>query len=118
MASLYNVTQRVRGGRDVKSGGGRRTDPEPLQTIPCAEGERDAKREREDVVSDDVERRAEVLPALSAQHAAARAGEAVRDLERGDERHHLADEPHDRLVVTEEVPVDLSVGGQALVIPG
>jgi hypothetical protein len=86
---------------------GLRTDPETLQAIPGAKGKRDAEWEREDVVRDDVERGAEMLPALSAQHAAARAGEAVGDLERGNERHHLAHEVHDRIVVAEEVTKDL-----------
>ena len=88
-----------------------RTDPETLQAILGAKGKRDAEREREDIVRDDVERGAEMLPALSAQHAAARAGEAVGDLERGDERHDLAHESDDRFVVAEEIAVDLGDWG-------
>jgi len=91
------------GGRDKT----RRTDPEALQAIAAAKGERDAEREREDVVREQVERGAEVLPALPAQHAAARAREAIRNLEGRDERHHLRDERHDRRVVAEEVAVYL-----------
>jgi len=72
--------------------------------------------ESEDVIRDDVERRAEVLPALSTQDAAARAGEAVCDLERGDERHYLADELYDSFVIAEEVAIDLlGKGGGGLV---
>jgi hypothetical protein len=80
-----------------------RTDPETFEAVVRAKGEGDAEREREDVVREHVEERAEVLPALTAQHAAARAGEAVGDLERGDEGHHFAHEVHDRIVVAEEV---------------
>jgi hypothetical protein len=43
-----------------------RTHPEALQTISPAKGERDAEWEREDVVREDVERRAKVLAAQSA----------------------------------------------------
>ncbi len=93
----------------MRQGRRMRTDPEALQAVPRAKGERDAEREREDVVGEHVEERAEVLPALSAQHAATRAGEAVGNLERGDERHHFAHELHDRLVVAEEITKDLFV---------
>ena len=85
-----------------------RTDPEALQAIAGAKGECDAEREREDVVREDIKRRAEVLASLSAQHAAARACEAVCDLEGRDEGHHLRDELHDRRVVAEEVAVYLA----------
>jgi len=93
----------------MRQGRRMRTNPEALQAVPRAKGERDAEREREDVVREHVEERAELLPAQSAQHAAARAGEAVGDLERGDERHHFAHELHDRLVVAEEITKDLFV---------
>lgn len=50
-----------------------------------------------------------MLSSLSPQHATAGTGQAVRDLERGDEGHHLTDEVHDRFVVTEEIPVYLFI---------
>jgi hypothetical protein len=48
-----------------------------------------------------------MLSSLSSQHATAGTGQAVRDLERGDEGHHLTDEVYDRFVVAEEIPVYL-----------
>ena len=87
-----------------------RTEPEALQAVAPAKGKRDAEREGENIVRDHVEGRAEVLAALSAQYAPARAGQAVRDLERGDERHHFTYELHDLIVIGEEVTKDL-LGG-------
>ena len=88
-----------------------RTEPEALQAVARAKGKRNAEREGENIVRDHVEGRAEVLAALSAQHAPARAGKAVRDLERGDERHHLTYELHDLLVISEEVTEHLFLFG-------
>jgi len=48
-----------------------------------------------------------MLSSLSSQHATAGTGQAVRDLERGDEGHHLTDEVYDRFVVAEEIPIYL-----------
>jgi hypothetical protein len=84
-----------------------RTDPEALQAVTCAEGEGDAKRECEYVVREHVEERTEVLPTLTAQHAAARASETVGDLERSDERHHFAHKMNDCIIIAEEVTEDL-----------
>lgn len=50
-----------------------------------------------------------MLSSLPPQYAAARTGQAVRDLERGNEGHHLTDEVHDRFVVAEEIPVYLFI---------
>ena len=50
-----------------------------------------------------------MLSPLSSQHAAAGTGQAVRDLERGDEGHHLTDEMYDRFVVAEKIPVYLFI---------
>lgn len=87
-----------------------RTEPKALQAIVRAKGKRNAEREGENIVRDHVEGRAEVLAALSAQHAPARAGQAIRNLERGDERHHFTYELHDLLVISEEVTEDLFFG--------
>jgi len=84
-----------------------RTEPEALQAVARAKGKRNAEREGKNIVRDHVEGRAEVLAALSAQHAPARAGQAVRNLERGDKRHHFSYELHDLLVIGEEVTEDL-----------
>jgi len=48
-----------------------------------------------------------MLSSLSSQHTAARACQAVCDLERGDEGHHLTDEVHDRFVIAEDIAVYL-----------
>jgi hypothetical protein len=50
-----------------------------------------------------------MLSSLSPQHATARTGQAVRDLERGDEGHHLTDEVYNRFVVAEDIPVYLFI---------
>jgi len=84
-----------------------RTKPEALQAVARAKGKRNAEREGENIVRDHVEGRAEVLAALSAQHTPARAGQAIRNLERGDERHHFTYERHDLLVIGEEVTENL-----------
>jgi hypothetical protein len=96
------------GGRK-KQKKGVRTDPEARETIPPMEGKCDAERQCEYVVSYEIERRAEMLPSLSSQHSTAGTGQAVRDLERGDEGHHLTDEVYDRFVVAEEIPVYLFI---------
>lgn len=80
-------------------------DPESWETIPPMEGKCDAEGQCEYVVSYEVERRAEMLSSLSSQHATAGTGQAVCDLERGDEGHHLTDEVYDRFFVAEEIPV-------------
>jgi len=84
------------------------TNPEGFKAVVRAKDESDAEREREDVVREHVEERAEVLPALTAQHAPSRAGEAVGDLERGDEGYRFA-HGRRRLVVAEEVTKDLGI---------
>jgi hypothetical protein len=53
--------------------------------MPSRDRREYADRERKDIAGEYAEERAEVLPALTAQHAATRAGKAVGDLERGDE---------------------------------
>lgn len=50
-----------------------------------------------------------MLSSLSPQHPTTGTGQAVRDLERGDEGHHLTDEVYDRFVVAEEIPVYLFI---------
>lgn len=54
------------GSRNESESEMERTHPEALQTISPAKGERDAEWEREDVVREDVERRAKVLAAQPA----------------------------------------------------
>ena len=48
-----------------------------------------------------------MLSTLSSQHATTRTCQAVRDLERGHEGHHLTDELRDRFVVAKDIPVYL-----------
>jgi len=48
-----------------------------------------------------------MLSSLSSQHATAGTGQAVRDLERGDEGHYLTDKVYDRFVVAEDISVYL-----------
>jgi hypothetical protein len=50
-----------------------------------------------------------MLSSLSSQYATAGTGQAVRDLKRGNEGHHLTDEVYDRFVVAEEIPVYLYI---------
>ena len=65
---------RKRNVRDASDGTSRkrmRTEPEALQAVACAKGKRDAEREGENIVCDHVEGRADVVAALSTQHAPA-----------------------------------------------
>jgi hypothetical protein len=56
-----------------------------------------------------MEHRAEMLSSLSSQHTTAGTGQAVRNLERGDEEHHLTNEVYDRFVIAEVIPVHLFI---------
>ncbi len=48
-----------------------------------------------------------MLSSLSPQHATTGTRQAICDLERGDEGHHLTDEVYDRFVIAEEISVYL-----------
>jgi hypothetical protein len=74
-------------------------DPEALQTQRRALCECDPEWERDDVVRDNVEGRAEVLSALTTQHSTACAGESVGHLKGCDQGHDPFDELHDGNVV-------------------
>lgn len=97
----------MEGERKKKKKKGVRTDPETWETIAPMEGKCDSEGQCKYVVSYEIERRAEMLSSLSSQHATAGTGQAVCDLERGDEGHHLTDEVYDRFVVAEEISVYL-----------
>jgi hypothetical protein len=61
------------------------------------------------VVSYEIERRAEMLSSLSSQHTTAGTGQAIHNLERGDEGHHLTDEVYDQFDIAEEIPIYLFI---------